>query len=110
MKFVGPALDVLELGMNVYETISENKQANKVLESRRQQRKAIEDAARGIRDDFNEQKAEFIETEFNSKIEMLHELEAENIKRKTDINDFNKKIREFKIRLEELNKEIISET
>lgn len=110
LKFVGPALDVLELGMNVYETISENKQANKVLESRRQQRKAIEDAARGIRDDFNEQKAEFIETEFNSKIEMLHELEAENIKRKTDINDFNKKIREFKIRLEELNKEILSET
>lgn len=74
------------------------------------QRKQVEEISRQIKAAYEEQKAEFMEEVFNSKLKTIQQHENEILKRKSDINDFNRKMSEFKIRLEELNKEILSET
>lgn len=107
-EFFGPAMDVIELGIDIYETVAENKEAQKALNERREIRKSIEETAKEIRLSFDEQKSDFIEEVFNSRLDFLHEKEEEILKRKEDASGYNRKIAEYKAQLEELNKMIIS--
>lgn len=107
-EVLGPVMDVLELGLDVYETVAENKEAQKALDERREIRKSIEETAKEIRISFDEQKSGFIDEVFNTRLDMLHDKEEEILKRKEDASGYNRKISEFKTQLETLNKMIIS--
>lgn len=110
LEFLGPTLDVIDIGIGIYETVSESNQAKKEIKARAMQRKQVEEISRQIKVAYEEQKSEFMEEVFNSKLKTIQQHENEILQRKSNINNFNRKMSEFKMRLEELNKEILSET
>ena len=103
-------MDVIDIGIGIYETVSESNQAKKEIKARAMQRKQVEEISRQIKVAYEEQKSEFMEEVFNSKLKTIQQHENEILQRKSNINNFNRKMSEFKMRLEELNKEILSET
>jgi hypothetical protein len=92
LKCLGPALEVFSLALDIKDTVAENTAAKEQQKARGNLYKTLDDIKEEIRNACDVQKAEFIKTVFDSRLESLEELQRQIAETNDSNRIFNEKL------------------
>ncbi len=108
LKFLGPAAEVIGIGLDVYEEIKESKEAKKLFELRKAVRSEILKSAKEIRSGFSEQKDGFLSDFYGPVYSAVDAMKAEILGSAEHMNQFNAELASLRNRLDALLKKVLA--
>lgn len=101
-KFAGPAAEIVGVAIDIAETVKENKEAKELYELKKKARANVLDCAGEIRDAFNSQKSEYLDSIYGSACDSIEEKKSEIINGKERTSDFNSRMYTYETKLNAL--------